>query len=98
MNGGQLEGQRVLQSGTIAQILSDQHVPFAATQKPHIQGLTWLQHALDVGTVWAHSGGDPGISTLVVFRPRDRRGGVILMNSDGAARTANDVAMRVLAQ
>src|SRR5215471_10557482 len=32
MNGGTLEGHRVLQSSTIAQILSDQHVPLAATQ------------------------------------------------------------------
>jgi CubicO group peptidase (beta-lactamase class C family) len=100
MNGGQLEGgQRVLQSSTIAQILSDQHVPFAATQQTHVQGLTWrLYGGLGPGIVWGHNGGDPGISTLIAFRPRDRRGAVILMNSGGGARTAAEIALRVLAE
>jgi CubicO group peptidase (beta-lactamase class C family) len=100
MNGGKLEGQRVLQSRTIAQILSDQHVPFAATQvKTQVQGLTWrLYRGLGPGMVWGHSGGDPGISTLIVFRPWDRRGAVILMNSDGGVITAAEIALRVLAE
>jgi CubicO group peptidase (beta-lactamase class C family) len=100
MNGGKLEGQRVLQSRTIAQILSDQHVPFAATQvKTQVQGLTWrLYRGLGPGIVWGHSGGDPGISTLIVFRPWDRRGAVILMNSDGGVITAAEIALRVLAE
>jgi CubicO group peptidase (beta-lactamase class C family) len=99
MNGGQLEGQRVLQSRTIAQILSDQHVPFPAQVKTHVQGLTWRQYGgPGLGVVWGHTGGDPGISTLIVFRPRDRRGAVILTNSDGGATTAAEIAQRVLAQ
>jgi CubicO group peptidase (beta-lactamase class C family) len=100
MNGGKLEGQRVLQSRTIAQILSDQHVPFTAMQvKTQVQGLTWrLYRGLEPGIVWGHSGGDPGISTLIVFRPRDRRGAVILMNSDGGVITAAEIALRVLAE
>lgn len=90
----------MLQSRTIAQILSDQHVPFAATQvKTQVQGLTWrLYGGLGPGVVWGHGGGDPGISTLIVFRPRDRRGAVILMNSGGGAITATEIALRVLAQ
>jgi CubicO group peptidase (beta-lactamase class C family) len=100
MNGGKLEGQRVLQSRTIAQILSDQHVPFAAMQvKTQVQGLTWrLYRGLGPGIVWGHSGGDPGISTLIVLRPWDRRGAVILMNSDGGVITAAEIALRVLAE
>src|SRR5262249_2398739 len=99
INGGTLEGQKVLQSRTIAQILSDQHVPFAATQRnPAVQGLTWrVYRGLGAGVVWGHNGGDPGISTLVAFRPRDGRGAVILMNSDGGALTAAEVALRALA-
>jgi len=100
MNRGEIDGQRVLQSRTITQILSDQHVPFAAAQKnPHVQGLTWRQYkGLGLGAVWGHTGGDPGISALAVFRPRDRRGAVILMNIDGGAITAAEIARRVLAQ
>jgi len=98
MNGGTLDGQRVLQSRTIKQILSDQHVPFAAQAKPHVQGLTWLRYGGSAdGIVWGHTGEDPGISTLVLFRPRDRRGVVILTNSDGGGRTAAEIASRVLA-
>lgn len=99
MNGGKLDGQRVLQSRTIKQILSDQHVPFAAQAKPHVQGLAWLRYGgSEDGIIWGHTGGDPGISTLVLFRPRDRRGVVILTNSGGGARTAAEIAERVLAQ
>jgi CubicO group peptidase (beta-lactamase class C family) len=100
MNGGELEGQRVLQPTTIAQILSDQHVPFAATQaKTQVQGLAWRVYGgLGSGIVWGHGGGDPGISTLVAFRPQDRRGAVILMNSDEGATMAAEIALRVLAQ
>ena len=101
MNGGTLEGHRVLQSSTIAQILSDQHVPLAATQSSTtLHGLTWLGYRGlgRPGVVWAHSGGDPGISTLIAFHPQDRRGAVILMNSGGGAMTAADIARRVLAQ
>jgi CubicO group peptidase (beta-lactamase class C family) len=100
MNGGKLAGHRALRSSTIAQILSDQHVPFAATQtKTQVQGLTWRRYGgLGPGIVWGHSGGDPGISTLIVLRPRDRRGAVILMNSDGGVITAAEIALRVLAE
>jgi CubicO group peptidase (beta-lactamase class C family) len=100
MNGGTLEGHRVLQSSTIAQILSDQHVSLAATQSSTtLHGLTWLGYrGLGPGVVWGHSGGDPGISTLIAFSPQDRRGAVILMNSGGGAMTAAEIARRVLAQ
>ena len=100
MNRGEIDGQRVLRARTIVQILSDQHVAFAATQKnPHVQGLTWrVYRGLGTDVVWGHNGGDPGISTLVVFRPRDRRGAVVLMNSDEGSTTAAEIALRVLAQ
>jgi len=97
MNGGELDGQRVLQSATVAQILSDQHVhsgPMAGKQ-----GLTWyLQDDLRSGTVWGHGGEDPGISTLIFLRPRDGRGAAILTNSSAGYETAAKIARRVLAE
>ena len=100
VNGGKLEGRRVLQPSTITEILTDQHVPLSENQaKTTTHGLTWLGYGgLGPGIAWAHSGGDPGISTLVVFRPQDGRGVVILMNSGGAAMTANEIARLVLAE
>ena len=54
MNGGTVEGHRVLRSRTIAQILSDQHVPLTATQTTtQVQGLTWRTYGgLGPGPVW----------------------------------------------
>jgi CubicO group peptidase (beta-lactamase class C family) len=102
MNGGELDGQRVLQSDTVAQILSDQHVQFAAAKERstnHRQGLTWRRFDdFLVGTVWGHSGGDPGISTLMAFRFKDRRGVVILTNSSGGGALATEIARRVFAE
>jgi CubicO group peptidase (beta-lactamase class C family) len=84
INNGELEGQRVLQSNTVAQILSG-------------QGLTWRQFGdLGPGVAWGHNGGDPGVSTLAVFRPQDRRGVVILTNSGGGGTTASQIVQRVL--
>ena len=62
MNDGELEGQRVLESRTVSQILSDQHVPFAATQvKTQVQGLTWrIYGGLGTGVVWGHGEEIPG--------------------------------------
>ena len=49
--------------------------------------------------LWRHSGSDPGISTLVAFRPRDRRGAVILMNSGGGVPImAAEIPLGVLAE
>ena len=100
MNGGELEGQRVLQSQTVEQIFSDQHVPFAAIQSTtQVQGLTWRQYGgLGPGVVWGHGGGDPGISTLIAFRPQDRRGAVVLTNSNRGGAIASEIAQRVLTQ
>ena len=90
----------MLQSATIAQILSDQHVPFAPAERIHVQGLTWYMYkGLGTGIVWGHAGEDQGISTLIAFRPRDRRGAVILMNGGGGAPImAAEIAQRVLAE
>ena len=97
MNGGELDGQRVLQSETVAQILSDQHIHSGAM--PGKQGLTWyLLAEFGPGAVWGHGGADPGISTLILLRPRDRRGVVILTNRSAGYETASQIARRVLAE
>jgi hypothetical protein len=55
MNGRKLDGQRVLQSRTIAQILSDQDVPLSESQaRTTHHGLTWLGYdGLGPGFAWA---------------------------------------------
>jgi CubicO group peptidase (beta-lactamase class C family) len=98
LNGGVLDGKQILQPATVAEILSDQHVPAMATGQPPPfgQGLAWRRFDdPEVGTVWGHTGGDPGVSTLMTFRPADRRGVVILLNGNRAAGAAADIARRV---
>lgn len=99
MNGGHLDAHTLLQSETVAQILSDQDVPFAdGTPPAHRQGLTWRRFDDSVlGTMWGHSGADPGIATLMTFRPKDRRGVIVLTNSSGGGETATEIARRVFA-
>ena len=70
MNGGELDGHRVLHPETVAIVLSDQDVHLGArrSETPHGQGLTWrLLDNLGGGSIWGHSGGDPGISTLIAL-------------------------------
>jgi CubicO group peptidase (beta-lactamase class C family) len=77
--GGILEGRRVLQAATVAQMFSD--------QAPHLnprgyrQGLAW--RGLGDG-VWAHFGSDPGVAAAVALRPRDGRGMALLANGSRA--------------
>ncbi len=86
INGGELDGQRVLQSSTVALVLSDQHVHFEPGSKPEDrqQGLTWFRFTdlVPGGAPWGHSGGDPGIATVIACDPREGTGVVVLANGD----------------
>ena len=99
VNAGELEGKRVLRPETVARILADQHVVFRNDDgKPSSfrQGLGWRQFDdPEIGTTWRHTGGDPGVSTLMAFRPKDRRGVVVLTNSSGGHGVAAEIARRV---
>jgi CubicO group peptidase (beta-lactamase class C family) len=87
VSGGLLDNERILRSETVAQILSDQKVndPGAGDRR---QGLTWSEFP---GEIWGHTGGDPGVSTSMMFRPRDRRGVVVLTNSDDGESVVQEV-------
>jgi len=48
------------------------------------QGLGWAGTRTDGGNLrWGHSGGDPGVSTLMMFDPENGVGGVVLTNGNG---------------
>lgn len=96
---GELDGHRILQPKTIAQILSDQRVTYSPSDGDHAndaQGLTWFRRKhLGPDAVWAHNGGDPGVCTLAAFRPRDGRGLVLLTNGSPDASVRRRVARAV---
>jgi CubicO group peptidase (beta-lactamase class C family) len=81
MQCGKLDGYQLLRRETVAQILSDQHVQLPEPVKRHSQGLAWVATGDRSKRLWEHTGGDPGVSTLMGFRPADQRGLVVLSNS-----------------
>ena len=46
------------------------------------QGLGWVSDQLDNGDlIWLHGGGDPGIETMMLFRPSDGVGVIFFINA-----------------
>ncbi|WP_162391453.1 serine hydrolase domain-containing protein [Spirosoma endbachense] len=76
LNGGELNGKRILKKQTVEKMLSLQ-----LADNTH-QGLTWHTRALSDGTnLWGHSGGDPGITTFLFFNPIDKIGVITFQNA-----------------
>ena len=76
LNEGAFENKRILKPATVRTIFSHDH--FGG-------GLCWMERALPGGdSIWAHSGGDPGINALMCFRSSDQAGIIILANTDDA--------------
>lgn len=81
MNGGQYKNKSILQPQTIAEMLT----PVAREGK---QALAWDYAVLEElmlgkvndGVIIGHTGGDPGVCTMVVFNPDNKTGLVIFMN------------------
>lgn len=78
MNGGSYHGRRILQASTVEEMLPEDYT----------ENLVWGANPLsffliDTGqhTLHGHSGGDPGIFTLVYFNPVNDTGVVFFMNS-----------------
>lgn len=76
MNNGLYRKKRILKEDTIRNMLSDDHFG---------RGLCWYKSKSESGEeVWGHGGGDPGISTVMLFRPSDRVGVIVFVNTSGA--------------
>ena len=80
LNGGTYENQSILKPATLDEIF---RVQFEESDEPgRQQGLAWVGGKDDEGrTVWSHSGGDPGVSTLAVIRPADKIGVAAFANA-----------------
>jgi CubicO group peptidase (beta-lactamase class C family) len=79
MNGGELNGKRILKKETVDKMLSLQ------VEGDKSQGLTWRKYELDSLSrhipLWGHSGSDPGITTNLVFNPVDKIGVITFQNN-----------------
>lgn len=77
--GGIIDGQRILQEATVAEMLREQISQIEAGQ-----GLIWYQTD-GVSTDedwWGHEGAEEGVATMMAFRKEDGLGYVMLMNGD----------------
>ena len=83
LNGGTLDGRRILEERTIEEMLHTQRV-----EDSPIQGLTWYASARIRGReVWGHSGGDPGINTDILLVPEERIAAIVFINTWGGNPT-----------
>jgi CubicO group peptidase (beta-lactamase class C family) len=73
---GELNGTRVLDSATVAQMTTIQH--------PAGIGLVWERGHIGQHEVWNHTGGWTGMSTWIGFCPPEKTGAVVLCNMTGA--------------
>ena len=83
MNGGELNGVRILEKETVDEMLTPQVANLYENQ-----GLTWdLRVPEEIfikceNYVFGHSGGDPGVSTFTMFNPDTKKAAIVLINSD----------------
>ena len=79
LNGGVLDGRRILEESTIREMLQPQSVETSRTQ-----GLTWYAGAPVRGReVWGHGGSDPGINTDIRMVPDQRIAAIAFINTWG---------------
>ena len=79
LRGGELDGNRILEEGTVADMLTP-HYPGVRWN----QGLVWYRD----GAGWQHGGGDRGVSTIVSFGRVEGVGVVVLTNGENASVTS----------
>jgi hypothetical protein len=73
---GELDGTRLLDSATVAEMTTIQH--------PAGVGLAWHHSYVGGHEVWHHTGGWTGMSTWIGFCQAEKTGAVVLCNMTGA--------------
>lgn len=79
MNAGKVGETRFLQAQSVEQVFTP---PYPSDPS---QGLCWMKTVdRNNNILWGHGGGDPGVGTAIFFRPDDKLGMVIFLNTDSA--------------
>jgi len=87
INDGIIENGRILKKETVRTMLSQEH---------YGRGLCWTELKLKNGdAAWGHGGGDPGISTQMLFRPQDGVGVIIFFNFDTPGKAFGEILERL---
>jgi CubicO group peptidase (beta-lactamase class C family) len=90
MNGGEYQGARLLAPATVRQMRTPQY----PTLEPAI-GIIWFISRQGGDEYVGQEGADPGVSTLMYFRPRDQVGVIVLTNGDPQTSVTFAVAARL---
>ena len=94
MGDGSFEGARILSSDSVASIWVEQP-GVVGIHEDLVQGLTWVQVTFeDFGPVWGHTGGDPGITTSMLFSKEKNMGVIVFANSN--TRLLGTITQRLL--
>ena len=83
LNGGTLDGQRLLKKETVAQM----QVPTGKRPGRGGYGIGWSIGPYHGRHCVSHSGGMPGVSTMLRLYPRERAATVVLLNCDSRPLT-----------
>jgi CubicO group peptidase (beta-lactamase class C family) len=82
INNGTYNNVRILKESTIKKILSSQIDQSLLPKWLKIQGLSWFVTRFDDDNlIWEHGGDDPGVSTIISFRPSDGIGTIVFTNT-----------------
>lgn len=88
--GGALDGERLISTGSNEEMLTVQYEDLDPDQ-----GIFWYRWKLDGEHVWGHNGGETGAATEILFTD-DGVGLVVLMNAEGEDYTLEDVELAML--
>ncbi len=96
INNGSYEDRRLLQETTVRRILTSQLDQSMLPDEGRGLGLAWYHWGADSCDLrWGHTGGDPGITTRMLFRPADGVGVIVFTNS-GQGWGVEEIAKRLL--
>ncbi len=88
---GEFEGERILDSTTVAYILQQQ------TPVDPGQGIIFYAGQSSNGDVlWGHNGGDVGVSTAMYFNMDKKTGAIVLTNGEGSPQSYPDLMVDTL--
>ena len=90
MNGGEYLGVRLLAPAMVRQMLTPQY----PSLDPAI-GMLWFIIPQDSDVIIGHEGEDPGVNTLMYFRPKDQVGVIVLSNGNSRFPATHVVAARL---
>jgi CubicO group peptidase (beta-lactamase class C family) len=95
LNGGELDGKRILRAQTFRAMFSD-GVERAKSPIQSIQHLGWSTLVLDGIVVHGHGGHDAGFRSMMVFAPAARAAVVVMTNGDAENVKIDGLGLRIL--